>query len=132
MADGNVALATRNKGGRPPKARGVANSSDAADARWTVRGVPANVRAMAIKAAADRGATVGDWLAEAITRHARADTPRVSADDGAAMADGKSRAVATPIPQDLVSLLTDLQSRLAKVEAEASKPILVRLFGRRG
>lgn len=131
MADGNVALATKNKGGRPPKARGAANSSDAADARWTVRGVPVNVRSMAIKAAADRGATVGDWLAEAIVAHARADPAKVSADDAMAQADGKTTAVAVPIPQDLMSLLTDVQTRLAKVEAESSKPLLVRLFGRR-
>lgn len=124
MADGNVELATRNKGGRPPKARGVANSSDAADARWTVRGVPVNVRVMAIKASSDRGMTVGDWLAEAVVAYARADSKMVSADGGANVP-----AMATP--PDLVSLLGDLQTRLAKVEAESSKPLFVRLFGRR-
>lgn len=125
MADGNVTMVARNKGGRPPKARGAANSSDTAGARWTVRGVPVNVRAMAIRAAADRGAVVGDWLAEAIVAHARADAKRVSA-------AGESRAVTTPIPPDLQSLLIDLQSRLARVEVQASRPLFVRLFGRRG
>jgi hypothetical protein len=80
---------------------------------------------MAIKASADRGMTVGDWLAEAIVSHARADTKTVSADGGA-------NVPAMAIPADLVTLLGDLQTRLAKVEATASKPILVRLFGRQG
>ena len=124
MADGNVALATRNKGGRPPKARGVANSSDAADARWTVRGVPVNVRTIAIKASADRGMTVGDWLAEAIVAHTRADAKTVSADGGA-------NVPAVTVPPDLIRLLADMQARLAKMEAESSKPLFVRLFGRR-
>jgi len=125
MADGNVALATGKRVGRPPKARGAANSSDMADARWTVRGVPVNVRAMALKACADRGMTAGDWLAEAIVAYARADGKGVSADGGA-------NVPAVNVPPDLVSLVTDMQARLAKIEAEASKPILVRLFGRRG
>lgn len=54
------------KGGRPRKARGAATSSDASDSRWTVRGIPPNVRAMAVKAASERGTTLGDTLCLAI------------------------------------------------------------------
>jgi hypothetical protein len=50
MADGNVQMAGKRAVGRPRKARGAANSSDAADARWTVRGVPGNVRNIATAA----------------------------------------------------------------------------------
>jgi hypothetical protein len=59
MADRNTATTPAKRVGRPPKSRGAANSSDAADARWTVRGVPVNVRAIAIKASENKGMTVG-------------------------------------------------------------------------
>ena len=88
MADGNIAVAAKAAGGRPRKARGAANSSDAADARWTVRGVPMNVRAMAIKAAENRDMTVGDWLAEAVVAYARSAKVEVSADGSGVSADG--------------------------------------------
>ena len=62
---------TKAKAGRPSKARGAPMSSDAADARWTVRGVPSNIREIATKAAQNRGMTVGDWLAETIALSAK-------------------------------------------------------------
>lgn len=58
--------------GRPSKSRGAPKSSDAADARWTVRGVPLNVRGMAIQAAGERDMPVGDWLSEAVVAYVRA------------------------------------------------------------
>ena len=58
--------------GRPSKSRGAPKSSDAADARWTVRGVPLKVRGMAIQAAGDRDMPVCDWLSEAVVAYVRA------------------------------------------------------------
>ena len=110
----------KRKGGRPKKARGAANTSDAADSRWTVRGVPENVRDMAIKAAARRGMTVGDFVAEAIARAARSDGKGVSADEGMGL---PAATVA-----DTLQALTE---RLTKLEQERSKGFLVRLFGSR-
>lgn len=131
MADGSGTIATSGAIGRPRKARGAANSSDAADARWTVRGVPLNVRAMAIKAAESRGMTVGDWLAEAVVAYARADGAKVSADASGVSADGGSNVPAMPLSADLAKLLEDIQGRLAKVELARRPSGLGRLFGRR-
>lgn len=131
MADGNIAVAAKAAGGRPRKARGAANSSDAADARWTVRGVPMNVRAMAIKAAENRDMTVGDWLAEAVVAYARSAKVEVSADGSGVSADGAAQVPAIPMGDELVKVLADIQARLGKMEAERQKPLLIRLFGRR-
>jgi len=130
MADGTGPEAASKRVGRPPKARGAANSSDAADARWTVRGVPTNVRAMATKAAETKGMTVGDWLAEAVIAYARADRAGVSADGQIVSADGGANVPAMPLPQELKTTLEAIQERLGKLEAERQKPFLVRLFGR--
>ena len=112
--------APKSKGGRPKKARGAANSADSADARWTVRGVPVNVRDMAVKAALKRGMTVGDWLAEVVAKAARADAKGVSA-------DGAINLPAATVA-DTLQALTD---RLTKLEQERSKGFLGRLFGGR-
>ena len=80
MADGNVVVATRAKGGRPKKARGAATSSDAAENRWTIRGVPMNVRAMAGKASEIRGMTVGDWVSEAVVAYVVGEAPATELD----------------------------------------------------
>ena len=131
MADGNVALAGRKAVGRPRKARGAANSSDAADARWTVRGVPVNVRAIATKAAENKGMTVGDWLAEAVVSYSRSDRSGVSADANMVSADGSANVPSIPLSGELKDLLTEIQARLAAVEAAKPKPLISRIFGRR-
>lgn len=131
MADVQTLPTAAKRVGRPSKARGAPSSSDAADARWTVRGVPANVRAMALKAAESRGMTMGDWLAEAVVSHARADKSGVSADKEKVSAD---QVPAVPLPPEFraaLDALTDIQARLAKVEAEREKPRRFALFGRR-
>jgi hypothetical protein len=108
----------KDKGGRPSKARAASMSSDAGDARWTVRGVPSNVREMATKAAKGRGMTVGDWLAETIALSVRKD---VSADE-------TSKAVAMP-QGELIDFVQAMNDRLTKVEKKAKRPIWVRWFG---
>ena len=114
------AKANGAKGGRPSKARGVPNSSDAGDARWTIRGVPANVRDIAVKAAQSRGMTVGDWLAEAIVA---SDRKRVSA-------DSKSTAVAMP-QEKIIDMMETMNRRLTEMEQRHHQSFWGRLFGRR-
>ena len=129
MADGNVTSPGKKAVGRPRKARGAANSSDAADARWTVRGVPVNVRAIATNASENNGMTVGDWLAEAIVAYSRSDRSRVSADAQSVSADGGTNLPAIPLSGELKDLLDEIQTRLAAVETAKSKPLLSRIFG---
>ena len=130
MADGNVQVASKRAVGRPRKARGAANSSDAADARWTVRGVPGNVRGIATKAAERKGMTVGDWLAEAVVAYSRSDKSGVAADSEGLSADGGVNVPAIPMSQELKGLLEGIQSRLDTIEAERQKSLLSRIFGR--
>jgi|TARA_R110000823_G_scaffold271203_1_gene390651 hypothetical protein len=105
--------------GRPKKARGAANTSDAPSARWTVRGVPDNVRKIAIEAAENRGMTVGDWLAEVIALSAKKSIT----------ADGKTNLPAMPQP-DLIDLVQNMNDRLTKMEVEKQKGgVLSRFFG---
>ncbi len=130
MADGSVTASGRKAPGRPRKARGAANSSDAADARWTVRGVPVNVRAIATKAAENKGMTVGDWLAEAVVSYSRSDRSGVSADADTVSADGGANVPAIPLSGELKDLLDTIQARLDAIEAAKPKPLISRIFGR--
>ena len=128
MADTPAKKAHRKPVGRPPRGRGAAMSSDAADARWTVRGVPLNVRSMATKAAEKHGLTVGDWLAEAVIAYSRG---KVSSDGAGVSADGGANVPAMPLPTELPALLADIQTRLNAIEADKQRTVLDRLFGRR-
>jgi len=106
------------KRGKPPKrARGAPNTSDTADARWTVRGVPINVRTMAVNGAKDRNMTVGDWLAELIVLNRKPHT-----------ADEKTNLPAMPIP-DLIDLVKVMDERLTAMEVKQKRPIFSKLFG---
>jgi len=109
----------RKRGGRPRKARGAATSADKAAARWTVRGVPLNVRAIATKAAENRGMTVGDWISEAVAAFSKADANRVSA-------DGTN----VPAPTDLMDVMKDVQARLTILESRDTRGLLGKLFGK--
>jgi hypothetical protein len=104
--------------GRPKKTRGAANSSDTAAARWTVRGIPSNVRELAVKAADLRGMTVGDWLAETIALSAR---KSISADSG-----DNLPTIALP---ELVEQMQTMNERLTQIEKERQKTWLGRLLG---
>ena len=113
----------RKRRGRPSRARGQPNSSDAAAARWTIRGVPPPVRDMALRAADARGMTVGDWVAEVIVGAART----------AEKADARrSNLPTTDAPPDLSGILRMLDERLSRLEARQPRPgFFGRLFGRR-
>ncbi|MGH6917154.1 MAG: hypothetical protein ACREJ0_05555 [Geminicoccaceae bacterium] len=110
----------RGRRGRPSKARGRPNSSDLASARWTVRGVPAPVRDMALRAADARGMTVGDWVAEAIITVARA----------ADKAEGNKLPAREP-PPDLTTMLQSIEGRLRQLEQRQQVGFFGRLFSRR-
>lgn len=93
--------------------------------------MPANVRAMAVKAAETRGMTTGDWLAEAVIAFTRADKGGVAADGVGVSAD---QVPALPLPPEFkvaLDALNDIQARLVKIEAEREKPRRFALFGRR-
>ena len=114
-----AAAPARKRGGRPRKARGAATSADKGAARWTVRGIPLNVREIATKAAENRGMTVGDWISEAVVAFSKADTNRVSAD---------VPAVVTPAA--LMGVIQDVQDRLTKLETRDTRGLLGKLFGK--
>ncbi len=108
------------KRGKPRQlSRGAPNTSDTADARWTVRGVPLNVREMAVSGAKERNMTVGDWLAEIIVLNRKSHT-----------ADDKTNLPTRPLP-DLIELVDTMNERLTAMESERSQPLLKRLLGRR-
>ena len=111
--------AYRKRRGRPSKARGQPNSSDAASARWTIRGVPSPVRDMALRAADARGMNVGDWVAEAIVTVARG------------FEKGASNLPATEAPQHLTALIQRLDERLSRLENQQRRGFFGRLFGGR-
>jgi hypothetical protein len=110
----------RRRRGRPSRARGQPNSSDDAAGRWTIRGVPAPVREMAVRRATERGMTVGDWIAEAIVGFARtADRSRL----------GGTNLPATEAPPELAQLLQRLDERLSRLERRQRSGFFGRLFG---
>ena len=121
-AAGDAPRRPRRQRGRPSRARGQPNSSDDASARWTVRGVPAPVRDMALRAAAARGMTVGDWVAEAIVTTARAAERTVPT--------GPQLPAVDP-PADLGRVLKTLDERLQRLEQRERRGFFGRLFGRR-
>ena len=111
----------RRRRGRPSRARGQPNSSDDAAGRWTIRGVPAPVRDMAVRQATQRGMTVGDWVAEAIVTLARSvEKPRA----------GSTNLPATDGPPDMAQFLQRLDERLTRLEQRQTVGFFGRLFGR--
>ena len=122
MADENElipATPRKAKPGRKPKARGQPNSSNAATARWTLRGVSGVTRSLAVEAAENRGMTVGDWVSEAIVRYFKADNSGISA-------DATSNVPALPVEKTLAEIV----ERLTALEQSREKGYLSRLFRR--
>jgi hypothetical protein len=117
-----AAVRPRRRRGRPSRARGQPNSSDDAAGRWTIRGVPAPVRDIAVRQASERGMTVGDWVTEAIVGFARTADKRRS---------GNANLPATDAPPDLAHLLQRLDERLTRLEQRQTTSFFGRLFVRR-
>jgi len=102
--------------GRKPRTRGRPTSSDAADTRWTLRGVSGVTRSLAIEAAENRNMTVGDWVSEAIVRRFK----------------GQHEDDSSAVPAVLVEkTLAELAERLTALETERKKGLLSRLFRRK-
>lgn len=96
------------KKGRPSRSRGAAKSSDAASARWTVRGITTNVRVIVAKAAKKRGMTAGDWLAEAIVKYAKSDAAALPAKPAT----------------DIMSTVAEMNERLGSLETRQKAGVL--------
>lgn len=105
-------MADKNGGGRPPKARNMNGSSDSADARWSVRGVPKNIRQTAVKMAESRAMTTGDWLSEAIHFYAKADKNGVSADTETAVRRNPSAETSVDVRRIVEECLPLLQESM--------------------
>lgn len=116
----------RRRRGRPAKARGQPNSSDAASARWTVRGVAPNIRDIALRAAESRNMTVGDWVAEAIVAYARGKTVESGPETTT------TNVPATDSPPDLVSMIQRLDDRMTRIEEWQNRGFFARVFRRPG
>jgi hypothetical protein len=107
------------KRGKPrQKSRGAPTTSDTADNRWTVRGVPLNVREMAVAGAKERNMTVGDWLAELIVLNRRGHT-----------ADDKANLPAV-IDADFIDMVKTMNDRLTDIESRQEQGLIRSLFGR--
>jgi hypothetical protein len=87
-----------------------------------VRGVPAPVRDLALRAAAARGMTVGDWVAEAIVTTAR---------QAERTAPTRPQLPAVDPPADIGQVLKTLDERLRRIEDRQQRGFFGRLFGRR-
>ncbi len=83
--------------------------------RWTLAGVPTEIRDLAKKAAAERSVGVVDWLSEVIAAHAGA----APAPPPASMPEGGPGLDDLPA---LLRLLPDLARRLEAVETRADAP----------
>lgn len=114
------------KGGRPPKGRGAPKSSDKGEDRWTIRGVPSNVRKLALAEAERRGLTLGDFVAEALVGYLRG---KSAADGAAAAKDAKAVTVAGQA--DLAEQVATVLDRLRLIEERQNVGLFGRLFGRR-
>jgi len=113
MADDKEIEALVKPKARPGRKRVSPKSSDAS-ARWTLRGVSAVTRSLAIEAAENKGITVGDWVSEAIFRHFREK-------------DGTEVNVPT-LAMEMT--LAEMAERLTLLEKERDKGLLRRLFSR--
>lgn len=118
------AATPKKRSGRPSKSRGAAKSADGAEDRWTVRGVPGNVRKLAVANAESRGMPVGDWVSEAVVAYSKSDKNAVSA-------DGHGGLPAVERPPDLLGELKAIQDRLTQIEHKQSQGWLQRIFGSR-
>lgn len=104
--------------GRPPKSRNQQSFADTSDARWTIRGVPKNVRRIAVQCAENRNLTTGDWVSEAIVSYSKADTNGIMADGSKASAVVKGSDMPPDIEKLLESRLTAFKSQVTTMIQE--------------
>lgn len=109
-----------NRGGRPSKSRGAPKSSDKGEDRWTIRGVPTNVRRLALAEAERRGLTLGDFVAEALVGYLKtksAEEPISAAKD-----------VTVPKPEEIAAQISQILDRMTALEGQR-RSLWSRLFG---
>lgn len=110
--------------GSKQQPRSAQNSGSGPAALWTLGGAPMSPRAIAQKAAAGRGMIADDWISEAIIAHARVDLVDEPSND-------EKSSEPAPVGPEIAAILTELQARVAKLEAESQISPIARLFGRK-
>lgn len=108
------------RGGRPSKSRGAPKSSDKGEDRWTIRGVPTNVRKLVLVEAERRGLTLGDMVAEALVGYLKAK----SAEEPVSAA----KDVTVPKPEELAAQVATILERMTALESQR-RGLWSRLFG---
>lgn len=118
--------AAKRRGGRPPKSRGAPKTSDNGQDRWTIRGVPLNVRKLVLAEAEARGMTLGDFVAEALVGYLKGKSA-----DPAVSAASQASVPATVSQNELAGQVAEMLNRLRALEERQSRGFLGRLFGGR-
>lgn len=113
-------LSAVKRGGRPSKSRGAPKSSDKGEDRWTIRGVPTNVRALVLAEAERRGLTLGDMVAEALVGYLKAKSAEQTL--------SAAKEVTVPKPEELASQMALILDRMTALESQR-RGLWSRLFG---
>jgi hypothetical protein len=108
------------RGGRPSKSRGAPKSSDKGEDRWTIRGVPTNVRQLVLVEAGRRGLTLGDMVAEALVGYLKGR----SAETG----DTAANVATVPKPEELAAQVAQVLDRMTALERQR-RGLWARIFG---
>lgn len=117
---GREAVPSAKRGGRPSKSRGAPKSSDKGEDRWTIRGVPTNVRKLVLVEAERRGLTLGDMVAEALVGYLKGR----SAENG----DTAANVATVPKPEELAAQVAQVLERMTALEHQR-RGLWSRLFG---
>ena len=108
------------RGGRPSKSRGAPMSSDKGEDRWTIRGVPTNIRNLAVAEAKRLNYTLGDFVAEALLGHLKGR----SAGNG----DTAANIATVPKPEELAAQVAQVLERMTALERQR-RGLWARIFG---
>ena len=118
--DEAVRVLSAKRGGRPSKSRGAPKSSDKGEDRWTIRGVPTNVRQLVLVEAGRRGLTLGDMVAEALVGYLKGK----SAGNG----DTAANVTTVPKPEELAAQVAQVLDRMTALERQR-RGLWARIFG---
>ena len=107
--------------GRPSRSRGAPKNSDKGADKWTMRGVPLNIRKLAAAEAAQRRMNLGDFVAEAVVGYLKGKTAPDIVVTGVP---------AAPKPEELAATMVTLLERMAALETQR-RGLWSRIFGSR-
>ena len=113
-------LSAARRGGRPSKSRGAPKSSDKGEDRWTIRGVPTNVRQLVLVEAGRRGLTLGDMVAEALVGYLKGKS--------AGTGDTAANIATVPKPEELAAQVAQVLDRMTALERQR-RGLWARIFG---